>query len=109
MAQLDEIGDPGYSWWDLYNTSDFLHSLGHDVFILSMPLKGVNLGPGCNDTYLLWGNDPAHRSFILPLFPDRFLRHVLFGAGIWRLTTSGCVSGRSRATPRCGISSSPPT
>jgi hypothetical protein len=52
MPSLDEIGDPGYSWWDLYNTSDFLHSLGHDVFILSMPLKGVNLGPGSNDTYL---------------------------------------------------------
>ena len=27
-------------------------SLGHDVFILSMPLKGVTLGPGSNDTYL---------------------------------------------------------
>lgn len=36
----------GYSWWDLYNVSDFFHSQGFDVFILSMPLKGVNLGPG---------------------------------------------------------------
>lgn len=52
MPTLAEIGDPGYSWWDLYNVSGFIHSLGHDVFILSMPLKGVNLGPGCNDTYL---------------------------------------------------------
>lgn len=30
--------------WDLYNVSDFFHSLGHDVFILSMPLKGINYG-----------------------------------------------------------------
>eukprot|EP01079_Euglenida_sp_SAG-EU17-18_P001088 gene1088-2645_t len=43
MPSLAEIGDPGYSWWDLYNVSAFLHSLGHDVFILSMPLKGINL------------------------------------------------------------------
>ena len=35
---------PGYSWYDLYNVSTFFHSLGHDVFILSMPLKGVNYG-----------------------------------------------------------------
>ena len=38
---------PGYSWWwDLFNVSTFFHSQGYDVFILSMPLKGVNLGPG---------------------------------------------------------------
>ena len=40
------------SWWDLYNVSDFYHSLGHDVFILSMPLKGINLGPGTTETEL---------------------------------------------------------
>lgn len=32
--------------WDLYNVSTFFHDLGYDVFILSMPLKGINLGPG---------------------------------------------------------------
>jgi hypothetical protein len=40
----------GYSWWDLYNVSTFFHEQGHDVFILSMPLKGVNLGPGSTET-----------------------------------------------------------
>ena len=33
------------NWWDLYNVSSFFHSLGYDVFIHSMPLKGVNVGP----------------------------------------------------------------
>ena len=28
------------------------NSLGYDVFILSMPLKGINLGPGCTDDKL---------------------------------------------------------
>ena len=46
MPSYAEVGMPGYSWWDLYNVSDFVHSLGYDVFILSMPLKGINLGPG---------------------------------------------------------------
>jgi hypothetical protein len=32
--------------------SDFVHSMGHDVFIFSMPLKGVNLGPGSNATHI---------------------------------------------------------
>ena len=41
MPSLAEISDPGYSWWDLYNVSNYYHSLGHDVFILSMPLKGT--------------------------------------------------------------------
>ena len=52
MPSLAEIGDLGYSWWDLYNVSNYYHSLGHDVFILSMPLKGINLGPGTTDTAL---------------------------------------------------------
>ena len=43
---------PGYSWWDLYNVSAFFHGLGHDVFIFSMPLKGINLGPGSTDKFL---------------------------------------------------------
>lgn len=46
MPTESEVHMPGYSWWDLYNVSGFFHSLGHDVFILSMPLKGINLGPG---------------------------------------------------------------
>ena len=43
---------PGFNWWDLYNVTKFFHALGHDVFILSMPLKGINLGPGTTDKYL---------------------------------------------------------
>ena len=67
---------PGYSWWDLYNVSDFFHDLGYDVFILSMPLKGVNIGPGSTDTFvnsdhwwfLQWENrgDHALRYFLEP-------------------------------------------
>lgn len=53
MPSLVELSDPGYSWWDLYNVSNFYHSLGHDVFILSMPLKGINLGPGTTDKNLI--------------------------------------------------------
>ena len=45
-----EPADTGYSWWDLYNVSAFFHAQGYDVFILSMPLKGVNLGPGSTNT-----------------------------------------------------------
>ena len=52
MPSNHEIGMPGYSWWDLYNVSTFAHEMGHDVFIFSMPLKGVNLGPGSTDTTL---------------------------------------------------------
>jgi hypothetical protein len=44
MPSEDELTMSGYSWYDLYNVSTFFHSLGHDVFILSMPLKGVNYG-----------------------------------------------------------------
>ena len=34
----------GGTWWDFYNVSQFLHAapFHSDVFILSMPLKGVN-------------------------------------------------------------------
>ena len=52
MPSLAENSDPGYTWWDLYNVSNFYHSLGHDVFILSMPLKGINLGPGTTEKSL---------------------------------------------------------
>ena len=65
-----------YTWWDLYNVSTELHAAGHDVFILSMPLKGINLGPGCNDSFLQsnhwwflqWEQrgDPALRYFLEP-------------------------------------------
>ena len=44
MPSETELEMPGYSWYDLYNVSTFFHSLGHDVFILSMPLKGINFG-----------------------------------------------------------------
>ena len=46
MPSLAENGDPGYSWWDLYNVSNYFHAQGHDVFILSMPLKGRGPGSG---------------------------------------------------------------
>jgi hypothetical protein len=36
MPSHGELTMPGYSWWDLYNVSNYFHSLGHDVFILSM-------------------------------------------------------------------------
>jgi hypothetical protein len=52
MPSGAEKGMSGYSWWDLYNVSAFAHSLGHDIFIFSMPLKGVNLGPGSDDKHL---------------------------------------------------------
>ncbi|CAE7381533.1 unnamed protein product [Symbiodinium sp. CCMP2456] len=35
----------GYTWWDLDNVTRFFHALGHNVFILSMPLVGVNFDP----------------------------------------------------------------
>lgn len=33
------------TWWDLDNVTSFFRSLGHHVFILSMPLVGVNFDP----------------------------------------------------------------
>jgi len=76
MPTGDERHMPGYSWWDLYNISDFFHNLGYDVFILSMPLKGVNVGPGSKDNFvnsdhwwfLQWENrgDHALRYFLEP-------------------------------------------
>ena len=67
-----------YTWWDLYNVSTFFHSLGYDVFILSMPLKGVNIGPGSNETFvnsdhwwfLQWEEkgDAALRYFLEPAY-----------------------------------------
>eukprot|EP00658_Telonema_sp_P-2_P047012 TRINITY_DN3545_c0_g1_i2.p1 TRINITY_DN3545_c0_g1~~TRINITY_DN3545_c0_g1_i2.p1 ORF type:complete len:424 (+),score=79.11 TRINITY_DN3545_c0_g1_i2:37-1308(+) len=77
MPTKAEIGMSGYSWWDLYNVSDFAHSLGFDVFILSMPLKGVNLGPGSTASaangdhwwFLQWEQQGDHplRYFIEPV------------------------------------------
>lgn len=46
MPTGSEVDDAGYTWWDLYNVSAFVHGLGHDLFVFSMPLKGINLGPG---------------------------------------------------------------
>lgn len=50
--QLEPGLAASYSWWDLYNVSSFFKSLGYDVFIFSMPLKGVNLGPGSSSSSL---------------------------------------------------------
>ena len=44
--QLEPPLAASYNWWDLYNVSTFFKGLGYDVFIFSMPLKGINLGPG---------------------------------------------------------------
>lgn len=52
MPSGKELDMSGYSWWDLYNVSDYFHDLGYDVFIFSMPLKGVNVGPGSTETFL---------------------------------------------------------
>ena len=69
---------PGYSWWDLYNVSAFVNQeLGQDLFVFSMPLKGVNLGPGSTDStlqtnhwwFLQWEQRGDHplRYFIEPV------------------------------------------
>jgi hypothetical protein len=57
MPSHAETADPGYSWWDLYNVSTYFHSLGYDVFILSMPLKGINYGLGYDDNGTLIKNE----------------------------------------------------
>lgn len=77
MPMRSEIGEAGYSWWDLYNVSDFLHGLGFDVFLFSMPLKGINLGPGSDESFvesdhwwfLQWElkGDHALRYFVEPV------------------------------------------
>eukprot|EP01079_Euglenida_sp_SAG-EU17-18_P005069 gene5069-5172_t len=33
---------PGATWWDFYNCSAWLHSLGYDYFMMYMPLLGPN-------------------------------------------------------------------
>jgi hypothetical protein len=61
----------GGSWFDLYNTSSFLNSLGYDVFLLSMPLKGINVldgVPSNHDWFRQWeekGDYPL-RYFVEP-------------------------------------------
>lgn len=76
MPSGAELAMPGYSWWDLYNVSAFFHGKGFDVFILSMPLKGVNIGPGSSGNtvnsdhwwFLQWEEkgDHALRYFLEP-------------------------------------------
>mmetsp|Transcript_29982 Transcript_29982/g.89712 ORF Transcript_29982/g.89712 Transcript_29982/m.89712 type:complete len:450 (-) Transcript_29982:193-1542(-) len=78
MPTEAQLHEHGYSWWDLYNVSTFFHSLGHDVFILSMPLKGINLGPGSTATelntdhwwFLQWEQKGDHplRYFLEPAY-----------------------------------------
>ena len=53
-----------------YNVSGFLHSLGHDVFILSMPLKGTQRHACCCRVCAL-GRLPWH---VLPLTMVTMLR-----------------------------------
>ena len=72
----NETHDPGYTWWDQYNVTTFFHSLGYDVYLLSMPLKGINLfgTPATNSTSHWWfeqwerkGDSPL-RYFLEPIF-----------------------------------------
>ena len=112
MPTGSEVKDRGYTWWDLDNVSHFFHSLGHDVFIFSMPLKGVNVGPGSNATFL--NSDHcmhAHPTLMRPaatLEAQRIhsIPHLSRKQG-------GSSSGSRRATTRSATfssrSSSPPT
>ena len=69
MPTEAETEMPGYSWWDLYNVSEWVHGLGYDLFIFSMPLKGVNLGPGSTHTFLNSGHWCARAPHNNPVEP----------------------------------------
>lgn len=61
----------GGSWFDLYNVSSFLNGLGYDVFLLSMPLKGINIldsVPSNHDWFRQWEQKGDHplRYFVEP-------------------------------------------
>jgi len=114
----EEIGGVGYSWWDLYNVSIFFHDLNYDVFIFSMPLKGVNLGPGSNDKTIndnhWWfyqfeakGDRPI-RYFVEPIVLtanyaksilgyDRIFMAGLSGGG-WSTTIASAIYSRIKAS-----------
>ena len=58
--QLPAPAPPRYTWWDLYNVSSFYHSLGHDVFILSMPLSVSSSSLSCLCLFVFfWGGGIA--------------------------------------------------
>ena len=117
MPTASELKDPGYSWWDLYNVSDFFHDMGHDVFILSMPLKGINLGPGTtHDTlnsnhwwFLQWekkGDKPL-RYFVEPAlltanyaFAQGYTEVYMAGlsGGGWSTTFAAAIDKRIKAS-----------
>lgn len=117
MPSRSEIGLPGYSWWDLYNISDFFHGMGYDVFIFSMPLKGINMGPGTNSTFyhndhwwfLQWEQqgDHALRYFLEPVvmtanFAVKAGYSDIFMAGLsgggWSTTFSAAMDPRIKAS-----------
>ena len=114
----DEIGKLGYSWWDLYNVSTFFHDLNYDVFIFSMPLKGVNLGPGSNKNqindnhwwFFQWeqkGDRPI-RYFVEPViltanyalsklgYDDIFMAGL--SGGGWSTTIASAIDSRIKAS-----------
>ena len=90
----------GFNWWDLYNVTSFFHALGHDVFILSMPLKGINLGPGstadhCNTGHWWfeqWEQKGEHalRYFVEPIvLTGNYALNVVGYDGIYMAGLSG--------------------
>jgi len=118
MPSYHQIGAPGYSWWDLYNVSDFFHGLGFDLFVFSMPLKGINLGPGSTKTtlndnhwwFLQWEQKGDHplRYFIEPVVlaanyaTDRLKYQSIYMAGLsgggWSTTFAPAVDKRIKGS-----------
>eukprot|EP00935_MAST-01C_sp_MAST-1C-sp1_P000801 g801.t1 len=106
-----------YSWWDLYNVSSFFHSLGHDVFVFSMPLKGINLGPGSTDKalnsdhwwFLQWEKKGDHplRYFLEPVvltanYAQSLGYDAIYMAGLsgggWSTTFAPAIEKRIKAS-----------
>ena len=107
----------GFSWWDRNNVTRFFHALGHDIFILSMPLKGVNLGPGSNAShletshwwFLQWERrgDAALRYFLEPVYLtvnwakrhgyEKIIMAGLSGGG-WTTTAASALDPRIDAS-----------
>ena len=88
----------------------FYHSLGLDCFILSMPLKGVNIGPGSNASYvedehwwfLQWEQrgDYALRYFVEPAY---LTANYAFAQGYEQLHMAGLSGGGWTTTVAAAI------
>eukprot|EP01052_Picozoa_sp_SAG31_P019766 SAG31_NODE_1456_length_8264_cov_4.918570_4_plen_1194_part_00 len=98
----------GGSWWDLYNVSSFLHQMGYDVFLLSMPLKGINVMDGIpsnHDWFRAWEEKGDHplRYFVEPCIltvnyaEELGYKHIhmmgLSGGG-WTTTAAAAIDAR---------------